>query len=375
MDSTLELACDLIRHPSVTPDDRDCQALLAARLEKIGFYCEHLRYEEVDNLWARRGSVAPLFVFAGHTDVVPPGPLDAWQSEPFEPVTRDGYLYGRGACDMKGSIAAMITACERFLELHPAHPGSIALLLTSDEEGPAVNGTVKVIEHLERNGTKIDWCLVGEPSSRQQVGDMVKIGRRGSLNGILKIHGRQGHVAYPKLAENPIHSAAPAIAELAVTEWDSGNEHFPPTTFQISNIKAGTGAENVIPGDLDIRFNLRFSTESSPDSLRAQIEELLSRHGLRYEIKWKLSGKPFYTRPGELVNATCTAIREVTGLTTELSTGGGTSDGRFIAPTGAQVVELGPANATIHQVNECVKIEHLEKLSLIYEKILGIMLT
>ena len=375
MDPTLELACELIRRSSVTPDDGGCQALLASRLENAGFRCLPLRAAEVDNLWARRGTAAPLFVFAGHTDVVPPGSLEAWQSDPFRPLSRDGYLYGRGAADMKGSIAAMLTACERFVAANPAHRGSIAFLLTSDEEGPAVNGTVKVIEHLEREGTRIDWCLVGEPSSRQQVGDTVKIGRRGSLNGILKIHGTQGHVAYPELASNPVHNAAPALAELVAAEWDAGNEHFPPTTFQISNVRAGTGAENVIPGHMEICFNLRFSTESTPDSLRTRIEQLLARHELDYEITWKLSGHPFLTHPGELVQAVSTAIREVTGLETRLSTGGGTSDGRFIAPTGAQVVELGPSNATIHQANERVKITDLEKLSLIYEKILGIMLT
>jgi succinyl-diaminopimelate desuccinylase len=375
MDPTLELACALIRRPSVTPDDQGCQSLLAARLENAGFRSEPLRFADVDNLWARRGTAAPLFVFAGHTDVVPPGTLEAWHSDPFRPLSRDGYLYGRGATDMKGSIAAMLTACERFVAANPEHRGSIAFLLTSDEEGPAVNGTVKVIEHLDREGTRIDWCVVGEPSSQQQVGDMIKIGRRGSLNGILKIHGTQGHVAYPELASNPVHNAAPALAELAASEWDAGNEHFPPTTFQISNVRAGTGAENVIPGHLEVCFNLRFSTQSTPDSLRARIEQLLARHDLNYEITWKVSGYPFLTQPGELVQAVCTAIREVTGLDTRLSTGGGTSDGRFIAPTGAQVVELGPSNATIHQANERVKIDDLEKLSLIYEKILGIMLT
>lgn len=371
----LELACELIRRPSVTPQDRGCQSLLAGRLEKIGFRIEQLRFDDVDNLWARHGTGAPLFVFAGHTDVVPPGPLEEWESDPFQPVTRDGHLYGRGAADMKGSIAAMVTACERFMEKDSGHPGSIAFLLTSDEEGPAVNGTVKVLEYLDEQGEKIDWCLVGEPSSRQQTGDMIKIGRRGSLNGDLRIHGQQGHVAYPQLADNPVHRAAPAIAELVVLEWDKGNDHFPPTTFQISNIKAGTGVENIIPGELELRFNLRFSTESSVESLQSRIAELLTHHGLAYEIDWNLSGQPFLTRPGELVNATRTAIREITGLTTELSTSGGTSDGRFIAPTGAQVVELGPSNASIHKVNECVKIADLEKLSLMYEKILEIMLT
>ena len=375
MTPTLELACDLIQRPSVTPDDQGCQELLAVRLKQLGFQTEALRFGDVDNLWARHGSDAPLFVFAGHTDVVPPGPLEEWTSNPFQPDMRDGRLYGRGAADMKGSIAAMVTACERFLANHNGHTGSIAFLITSDEEGPAINGTVKVIEQLAGRGEHIDWCLVGEPSSQQQVGDMIKIGRRGSLNGTLRIHGRQGHVAYPQLADNPIHRAAPALAELAATEWDQGNDHFPQTTFQISNIRAGTGASNVIPGELELDFNLRFSTESDTDSLQSRIRDILSAHGLDYEIDWNLSGQPFLTKPGELVTAVSTAIREITGLETELSTSGGTSDGRFIAPTGSQVVELGPSNATIHQVNENVNIDTLEKLSLVYEKVLEIMLT
>jgi len=375
MTPTLELACDLVQRPSVTPDDQGCQQLLATRLEPLGFQIEQLRFGDVDNLWARHGSGGPLFVFAGHTDVVPPGPLEEWTSDPFRPDIRGGALYGRGAADMKGSIAAMVTACERFLAAHDGHAGSIAFLITSDEEGPAVDGTVKVVEHLAGRGEHIDWCLVGEPTSQQQLGDMIKIGRRGSLNGTLTVNGRQGHVAYPQLAENPIHRAAPALAELAATDWDQGNEHFPPTTFQVSGIRAGTGATNVIPGTLELDFNLRFSTESSADSLQARIQGILSRHELDYALDWNLSGQPFLTEPGELVNAVSSAIRGITGLETELSTSGGTSDGRFIAPTGSQVVELGPSNATIHQVNENVNIDQLEKLSLVYEKVLEIMLT
>jgi succinyl-diaminopimelate desuccinylase len=375
MSETLELAKELVRRPSVTPDDCGCQQLLAERLEQAGFKNEQLRFGEVDNLWARRGTEAPLFVFAGHTDVVPPGPAEEWDSDPFTPVIRDGYLFGRGAADMKGSIAAMTVACEKFVAEHPDHRGSIAFLITSDEEGPSIDGTVKVIDHLVKRGDKIDWCLVGEPSSVNRTGDTIKNGRRGSLNGKLRIQGKQGHVAYPQLADNPIHRAAPALAELAAIEWDAGNEFFPPTTFQISNISGGTGAENVIPGVLDIQFNLRFSTESSEDSLKAQVNEILTRHGLKYEIDWRLSGQPFLTPAGELVDASREAISRITGIDTELSTSGGTSDGRFIAPTGAQVVELGPVNATIHQINECVKSEELDTLSIVYGYILTQLLT
>jgi succinyl-diaminopimelate desuccinylase len=370
MSPTLELAQALIARASVTPEDAGCQALLAKRLEKLGFTIENLRYGDVDNLWARRGSAAPLFAFAGHTDVVPPGPLDAWDSDPFTPTLKSGELYGRGAADMKSSIAAMVTACERFVPVHPEHAGSIAFLITSDEEGPSINGTVKVVEQLEARHEKIDWCLVGEPSSREHVGDTIKNGRRGSLNGILTIHGQQGHVAYPQLAENPIHRAAPALTELAAQEWDAGNEHFPPTTFQISNIRAGDGTENVIPGTLEVLFNLRFSTESTAESIQTRVEGILQQHALHYTLKWKLSGQPFLTPAGALVDAARSAIATVTGMETELSTSGGTSDGRFIAPTGAQVVELGPSNATIHKVNECVKVAELDDLSVIYEEIL-----
>ena len=370
MSSTLALSRALIARPSVTPYDKGCQQLLAERLEKIGFVIEPLRFGDVDNLWARRGTAAPLFAFAGHTDVVPSGPPSDWTTDPFAPVVRDGCLYGRGAADMKGSIAAMVTACERFMEKHADHSGSLAFLITSDEEGPAVNGTVKVVAALEARGEKITWCLVGEPSSRHQTGDTIKNGRRGSLNGVLTIKGRQGHVAYPDLADNPIHRCAPALAELAAVEWDHGNDFFPPTTFQISNINAGTGAENVIPGTVELLFNLRFSTESTAEALQSRVTAILDRHGLDYDIRWRLSGQPFLTPAGELVEAARDAIQSATGTSTELSTSGGTSDGRFIAPTGAQVVELGPVNSTIHQTNECVNVAELDKLSVIYEEIL-----
>ncbi|MBT8117644.1 MAG: succinyl-diaminopimelate desuccinylase [Gammaproteobacteria bacterium] len=375
MSDTQDLVRDLVARESVTPDDAGCQLLLAERLGAIGFTVEHLRFGEVDNLWARRGTDAPLLAFAGHTDVVPPGPPDAWQSDPFAPEVRDGYLYGRGAVDMKSSIAAMVTACERFVAAHPAHRGSMAFLITSDEEGPSIDGTVRVVEHLEARNEKIDWCLVGEPSSRERTGDIIKNGRRGSFNGKLRIQGKQGHVAYPGLADNPIHRAAPALAELAAVEWDSGNEHFPPTSFQISNIRAGDGTENVIPGTLDVMFNLRFSTESSVESIRTRTHAILDRYGLDYTLDWKLSGQPFLTPAGELVDAATAAIRKVTGIHTGLSTSGGTSDGRFIAPTGAQVVELGPVNATIHQVNECIRVSEIDDLSVIYEEILKQLLS
>jgi len=375
VNDTLALAEALIARRSVTPDDAGCQLLLAERLQRIGFHIEHLRFGEVDNLWARRGTSAPLLAFAGHTDVVPPGPPEDWDSDPFTPVQRDGYLYGRGAADMKSSIAAMVTACERFIQKHPGHAGSIAFLITSDEEGPSVNGTVRVVEWLQARGEKIDWCLIGEPSGLQRTGDVIKNGRRGSLNAVLKIHGQQGHVAYPQLADNPIHHALAALTELVVEQWDNGNAHFPPTSFQISNIHAGAGTENVIPGRLDILCNWRFSTESSEQSIRARTESILDRHGLRYELHWQLSGQPFLTPAGRLVDAARAAIAEVAGIQAELSTSGGTSDGRFIAPAGAQVVELGPVNATIHKVNECVRVADLEYLSAIYENMLGKLLS
>jgi succinyl-diaminopimelate desuccinylase len=370
MSETLELTKALINRPSVTPEDAACQAIIAARLRKIGFSIEAMMFGEVENLWARRGSARPLFVFAGHTDVVPTGPREAWTSDPFEPEIRDGMLYGRGAADMKGSIAAMLVAVERFVAAHPDHQGSIAFLLTSDEEGPSIDGTVRVIEKLEARNEKIDWCLVGEPSSEQRIGDVVKNGRRGSLNGVLTVRGVQGHVAYPHLAKNPIHAVTPALTELAGIEWDRGNDHFPPTGFQISNIHGGTGAENIIPGSVEVVFNFRFSTEQTVDGLKARVEQILQRHGLDYELSWRLSGNPFLTPAGELVQATRDAIQAVAGYDTQLSTGGGTSDGRFIAPTGAQVLELGPCNRTIHKIDESVAIADLERLTTIYQQIL-----
>ncbi|RRJ85134.1 succinyl-diaminopimelate desuccinylase [Aestuariirhabdus litorea] len=372
---TLQFAMDLIRRPSVTPDDADCQQMMISRLQPLGFEVEQMRFGEVDNLWLRRGSEGPLFAFAGHTDVVPTGSLEQWHSNPFQPEIHDGMLFGRGAADMKGSLAAFVTACERFVQRHPDHKGSIALLITADEEGPAINGTRKVVEALQQRGETIDWCLVGEPSSTASLGDVVKNGRRGSLGADLWIKGIQGHVAYPHLAQNPIHQALPFLAELAATEWDQGNAFFPPTSFQISNIQSGTGATNVIPGEAHVMFNFRFSTETSAPELQARVEAMLERHGVDHEIEWRLFGEPFLTSRGELVDATVAAIRDVTGTDTELSTSGGTSDGRFIAPTGAQVVELGPCNATIHKVNECVKASDLDLLSQVYQNILQRLLT
>ncbi len=362
----LSLAKELIARPSVTPADEGCQQLMADFLAPLGFKIEPMVFHDTTNLWARKGTTGPLFCFAGHTDVVPPGPASKWNTPPFEPTIIDGVLYGRGAADMKGSIASMLAAVQRFVADHPDHDGSIAFLITSDEEGPFINGTPKVIETLEARQEKITWCLVGEPSSTNQVGDVVKNGRRGSLTGDLTVYGVQGHVAYPHLAENPVHLAMPALAELAAKQWDQGNAFFPATSFQIANINAGTGASNVIPGELQVQFNFRYSTELTDTQIKQQVIELLERHGLRYELKWTLSGQPFLTGSGKLVEATQNAIKAVTGRTTELSTSGGTSDGRFIAPTGAQVVELGPINATIHKVNECVNVADLETLSDIY---------
>ena len=375
MSTTLDLTKDLISRDSVTPDDKGCQLLLAKRLSAIGFEIEHLRFGDTDNLWARKGKTGPVFAFAGHTDVVPTGPVTNWQSDPFKPEVRDGLLYGRGTADMKGSIAAMLTACERFTAKHPNHKGSIAFLITSDEEGPATDGTVKVINTLEARNEKIDWCLVGEPSSTAKVGDIVKNGRRGSLNGQLTVKGKQGHIAYPHLADNPIHLMAPVLNELCQIEWDHGNEDFPPTSFQVSNLNSGTGVTNVIPGIAEIVFNFRYSTESTHEKLQQQVETVLNKHGLEYDLVWSLSGKPFRTASGPLVDAVKSAIYANTGYDTELSTSGGTSDGRFIAPTGAQVVELGPLNATIHQVDECVSVKDLDTLSEIYETLLQNLLT
>ncbi|MFP1682849.1 succinyl-diaminopimelate desuccinylase [Alloalcanivorax sp. C16-1] len=370
MSRTLDYAKELIRRPSVTPEDEGCQDWMIEKLEALGFRCETLWFEEVRNLWARRGDDGPLFVFAGHTDVVPTGTVRQWRHDPFVPTEEDGQLYGRGAADMKGSIAAMLVAVEDFVAAHPDHGGSLGFLITADEEGPSVNGTVKVVETLQARGEAIDYCLVGEPSSTDTVGDVIKNGRRGSLGAVLTVNGVQGHVAYPHLARNPVHDAAPALAELAATEWDRGNDFFPATSFQISNINAGTGATNVIPGACEVVFNFRFSTELTEEELRRRTETVLDQHGLDYEIEWKLSGQPFLTDRGALVDATVAAIRDVTGRDTELSTAGGTSDGRFIAPTGAQVVELGPVNATIHKVDEHTDIADLDTLTHIYHRLL-----
>jgi len=367
---TLALARDLIRRPSVTPDDAGCQTLIGLRLAALGFHLEPMPSNGVSNLWARRGRASPLFCFAGHTDVVPPGPRSDWASDPFEPQIRDGLLYGRGAADMKGSIAAMVTAAETFVRAHPDHRGSIAFLITSDEEGLATDGTVKVVEALMARGEHIDYCLVGEPSCRERLGDTIKNGRRGSLNGFLTVHGRQGHVAYPHLAKNPLHAFAPVLARLVAEEWDQGNAHFPPTSFQIANLNVGTGAENVIPGRLTAQFNLRFGSELTEEEIRRRVTAMLDAGDFDYELTWRLSGRPFLTSAGELVETARRAIVEVTGEQAELSTSGGTSDGRFIAAFGGQVLELGPLNATIHQANERVAVEDLERLSAIYRAIL-----
>lgn len=370
MSPTLKLAGELIRRPSVTPDDAGCQALMAERLAAIGFRIEEMPFGEVANLWARRGDDGPLFCFAGHTDVVPTGPIEQWTSAPFEPTIRDGRLFGRGACDMKGSLAAMITAVEAFVGDHPDHRGSIAFLITSDEEGPSVDGTRRVVERLEQRGEKIDYALVGEPSARERLGDTIKNGRRGSLNGVLRVQGKQGHVAYPHLAKNPFHACVDTLAALCAEVWDQGNDHFPPTSFQIANLNMGTGAENVIPGQLEAQFNLRFSTELDPETIQARVRSILDAGDFDYALEWRLSGNPFLTPAGELVAASRASIAAVTGIQTQLSTSGGTSDGRFIGPTGAQVVELGPVNTTIHQVNECVGVAELDELSGIYGGIL-----
>jgi len=376
----LDLAIDLIRRPSVTPLDAGCQDLLSARLAALGFRIERLRFGDVDNCWARFGEREPLFAFAGHTDVVPPGPPEQWQSPPFAAEIRDGWLYGRGAADMKSSLAAMITACERFLAACPQPRGSIALLLTSDEEGPAVDGTVKVVDLLEARGEKIRWCLVGEPTSSSQLGDTLKTGRRGSLNGQLRLRGTQGHVAYPHLAQNPIHALGPILTALTDEVWDQGDDFFPPTSFQVSNVRSGTGAVNVIPGDLELWFNFRFSPALTVDQIQERTrlivetgllnEEIKTGQVFQYALEWNLSGPPFFTAPGELVAAATAAVQAATGLTPELSTSGGTSDGRFIAPTGAQVIELGPSNATIHKIDERIAVADLERLSHIYQDIL-----
>jgi succinyl-diaminopimelate desuccinylase len=370
MSDSLALTQELIRRPSVSPEDQGCMDILCARLEKLGFKLERLRFGPVENLWARHGDSAPVLCFAGHTDVVPTGPREEWHTDPFEPVIKDGVLYGRGAADMKSGLAAMITATERFIARSPRHRGTLAFLLTSDEEGPSVDGTRRVMEVLEARKEKIDWCVVGEPTSNEALGDTIKIGRRGSLSGKLTVHGIQGHVAYPHMADNPVHALAPALAELANRTWDKGNQFFQPTTFQISNISAGTGAPNVIPGELRARFNIRFSTEQTVESLQKTITEILDRHKVNYTLEWFVSGLPFFTAPGELSQAVEEAIRAVAQRGTELSTTGGTSDGRFIAPTGAQVVELGVINASIHKVNEAVRVADIDALSRMYEHVM-----
>jgi succinyl-diaminopimelate desuccinylase len=366
MSATLDLTLDLIARNSVTPADAGCQQVMCDRLAAVGFTIEPLRFGNVENFWARRGTGGPVLCFAGHTDVVPTGPLEEWRSNPFVPTIRDGVLYGRGAADMKSGLAAMITATEAFVTQCPQHRGSIAFLITSDEEGPSVDGTKRVVEHLNARHERIDWCIVGEPSSEVDIGDTIKIGRRGSLSGRLTVHGVQGHVAYPQLAENPVHMLAPALAELTARRWDEGNEFFQPTTFQISNLNAGTGAPNVIPGELKARFNLRYSPVQTLDGLKEIVEGILRKHGIRYTLEWYLSGEPFYTPPGPLSNGAVAAVRQVTGRTPKLSTSGGTSDGRFIAPMGAQVVEIGVVNSTIHKVNECVRVEEIDTLHAIY---------
>lgn len=364
--NALELTQDLIRRRSVTPEDGGCQKLIAERLSRIGFECEEIRCGDVINLWARRGRAKPLLCFAGHTDVVPTGPLEQWESDPFMPTIRDGKLYGRGAADMKSSIAAFLVATETFVAERPQHAGSMAFLITSDEEGPSVNGTVRVVERLKARGETIDYCIVGEPSSVNVLGDMIKNGRRGSFSGKLTVRGVQGHIAYPHLVKNPILLLAPALAELAVEKWDDGNEYFPPTSFQVSNVHAGTGATNVVPGSLELDFNFRYSSESTAESLRARVEEILRRHALDYSIEWNLSGKPFLTQRGELVAAVQTSISKIAGVDAELSTTGGTSDGRFIADICPQIVELGPVNASIHKLNEHIDLDALERLPRIY---------
>lgn len=371
MSDTLLLAKELIRRPSITPNDLGCQLLIAERLRKLNFHIEHMQFGEVDNLWARKGTQSPLVVLAGHTDVVPPGPLDAWSKDPFEPYVREGLLYGRGAADMKGGLSAMIVAAEKFLQAHPTFKGSIAFLITSDEEGATnINGTQRVIAELVNRGEKIDYCLIAEASSNKKAGDQIRIGRRGSLSGKLTIHGKQGHVAFPELAKNPIHLFAAALCELTETTWDMGNEYFPATTFQVSNIQSGLGALNIIPASLQAFFNFRFSTASTADILQKRVALILKKHGLHFDLDWSLTGHPFLTAPGALITAVKEAIQTTIKLDPILSTGGGTSDGRFIAPTGAQVVELGPCNASVHQADEHVSVIDLEKLTDTYQVIL-----
>lgn len=374
-DPAIALLCELIRCRSVTPDDAGCQSILSSRLKELGFKVESLPFGDVDNLWARRGESGPVLCFAGHTDVVPPGSNQEWQTDPFEPVIRDGLLFGRGSADMKSGLAAMIVALERFIAEHPDHSGSLAMLITSDEEGPARDGTLKIMETLRERNENIDWCVLGEPSSQAELGDTVRIGRRGSLSGMLTVKGTQGHVAYPQLADNPIRRFAPVLAELHLTCWDDGNEHFPPTSFQVVDIKSGVGAPNVTPAELSARFNFRYSTVWNHESLKSKVHQVFDAHEFEYNLDWHLSGEPFLTQPGKLTDAVSKVVTEITGLNPELSTGGGTSDGRFISPAGTDVVELGPVNASIHKVNEHVKLADIPKLTLMYQRIMELLLT
>ena len=373
-EATIDLLCDLLRRRSVTPDDAGCQDLMSERLTRLGFTCESMQFGDVTNLWARRGSTSPVLCFAGHTDVVPPGNEEQWSTEPFEPTFKDGLLYGRGSADMKSGLAAMIVALEEFLAEHDDHTGSIALLITSDEEGRARDGTLKVIDALNAREEHIDWCVLGEPSSQDKLGDIVRVGRRGSLSGMLTVKGVQGHVAYPQLADNPIRRFAPVLAELHDIVWDDGNEYFPPTSFQVVDVRAGIGAPNVTPGELSARFNFRYSTAWTHEPLQESVEAVFDTHAIDYELKWHLSGKPFLTQPGKLINAVHQAVTEHTGIAPELSTGGGTSDGRFISPAGVDVVELGPVNASIHKIDEHVKVDDVITLKSMYRRIMELML-
>jgi succinyl-diaminopimelate desuccinylase len=373
-EATIDLLCDLLRRRSITPDDAGCQALLSERLTKLGFNCETMQFNDVTNLWARRGNTSPVLCFAGHTDVVPPGDEKQWSTDPFEPTFKDGLLYGRGSADMKSGLAAMVVAIEEFVGSHPDYAGSIALLITSDEEGRARDGTLKVIDALTARDEHIDWCVLGEPSSQHTLGDIVRVGRRGSLSGMLTVNGVQGHVAYPQLADNPIRRFAPVLAELHDIVWDDGNEFFPPTSFQVVDVRAGIGAPNVTPGELSARFNFRYSTEWTHESLQEKVHAVFDAHDIDYELNWHLSGKPFLTEPGKLINAVSQAVTEHTGSAPELSTGGGTSDGRFISPAGVDVVELGPVNASIHKIDEHVKVEDVITLTSMYRRTMELML-